>query len=52
MKRVLFISHHLNRAGTETFMMNVFRGIDHLLFMVDFLIYTKKDTDYIVSFFI
>ena len=46
MKRVLFISHHLNRAGTETFMMNVFRGIDHSRFMVDFLIYTKKDTDY------
>ncbi len=46
MKRILFISHHLNRAGTETFMMNVFRGIDHSNFQVDFLIYTNKETDY------
>ena len=46
MVRVLFISHHLNRAGTETFMMNVFRGINHSRFQVDFLIYTNKETDY------
>ena len=46
MKRVLFISHHLNRAGTEAFMMNVFRGIDQSKFRVDFLLYTDKKTDY------
>ena len=46
MKRILFISQHLNRAGTEAFMMNVFRNIDHSRFAVDFLVYNHKDTDY------
>lgn len=46
MKRILFIAQHLNRAGTEAFMMNVFRGIDHSRFQVDFLLYTRKQTDY------
>lgn len=46
MKRILFISQHLNRAGTEAFMMNVFRNIDHSRFAVDFLVYNNKDTDY------
>ena len=46
MKRILFISQHLNRAGTEAFMMNVFRNIDHSRFAVDFLIYDKNDTEY------
>lgn len=46
MKRILFISQHLNRAGTEAFMMNVFRNIDHNRFAVDFLVYNRKDTDY------
>ena len=46
MKRILFISHHLNRAGTEVFMMSVFRKIDHSRFQVDFLIYNQTETDY------
>ncbi len=46
MKRILFISQHLNRAGTEMFMMNVFRGIDHSRFGIDFLVYNWKDTDF------
>ncbi len=46
MKNILFISHHLNRAGTEAFMMNVFRGIDHQRFHVDFLVYNQKETEY------
>ena len=46
MKRILFISQHLNRAGTEAFMMNVFRGVDRSRFQVDFLIYNRKQTDY------
>ncbi|UKK49258.1 glycosyltransferase family 1 protein [Prevotella sp. E9-3] len=46
MKRILFIAQHLNRAGTEAFMMGVFRGIDHSRFQVDFLIYTQAETDY------
>ena len=46
MKRILFIAHHLNRAGTEAFMMNVFRGIDHSRFRVDFLLYNNCVTDY------
>lgn len=46
MKKILFISQHLNRAGTEAFMMSVFRGIDHSRFQVDFLVYNQKQTDY------
>lgn len=46
MKRILFISQYLNRAGTEAFMMNVFRGIDHSRFMCDFLLYSCNETDY------
>lgn len=46
MKRILFISHFLNRAGIEAFMMSVFRGIDHSRFRVDFLLYTTLETDY------
>ena len=46
MKRILFISQYLNRAGTEAFMMNVFRGIDNSRFQVDFLVYNWEQTDY------
>jgi len=46
MKRILFISQHLNKAGTEAFMMSVFRGVDHSRFQADFLLYNKLDTDY------
>ncbi|NLV52725.1 MAG: glycosyltransferase family 1 protein [Bacteroidales bacterium] len=46
MTRVLFISQYLNRNGTEAFMMNVFRGIDHSQFQVDFLLYSWNETDY------
>lgn len=46
MKRILFISHYLNRAGIEAFMMSVFRGIDHSRFRVDFLLYNTLETDY------
>ena len=46
MKKVLFISQYLNRAGTETFMMNVFRGVDHSRFQVDFLLYNWVQTVY------
>lgn len=43
---VLFISQFLNRAGTETFMMNVFRGVDKSRFHVDFLLFDEAETDY------
>ena len=46
MKRILFISQYLNRGGTEAFMMNVFRGIDKCRFIIDFLLYSKQETDY------
>ncbi len=46
MNRILFIAQHLKRAGTETFMMSVFRGVDHAQFQVDFLLYNWKETDY------
>jgi len=46
MKRILFIAQHLNRAGTEAFMMNVFRSVDKGKFSVDFLLYNRLETDY------
>ncbi len=46
MKKILFISQYLNRNGTEAFMMSVFRGIDHARFHVDFLLYTRQESDY------
>ena len=46
MTRILFISQYLNRAGTEAFMMNVFRGVDRSHFGVDFLLYSRNETDY------
>ena len=46
MIKVLFISQYLNRNGTEAFMMNVFRGVDHRLFQIDFLLYSWNETDY------
>ncbi len=46
MIKVLFISQYLNRNGTESFMMNVFRGIDRKRFHVDFLLYSWQETDY------
>lgn len=46
MTRILFISSYLNRAGTEAFMMNVFRHLDTQRFHVDFLIFTEAETDY------
>lgn len=46
MTQILFISQYLNRAGTEAFMMSVFRGVDHTRFRVDFLLYNQMETDY------
>lgn len=46
MKRILFISHYLNRNGTEAFMMNVYRRLDRCRYKVDFLLFTKEQTDY------
>lgn len=46
MTTILFISSALNRAGTETFMMNVFRSLPQDKYWVDFLIFTDADTDY------
>ena len=46
MKRILFISQYLNRFGTEAFMMSVFRGVDKSRFAVDFLLFSKQETDY------
>lgn len=46
MTKILFISQYLNRAGTESFMMSVFRGIDRTRFQIDFLLYTTLETEY------
>lgn len=39
MKRILHVVESLNRNGTETLIANVFRQMDHSLFMFDFLIF-------------
>ena len=46
MKNILFISNWLSVAGTETFMMNVLRNINHQQFHIDFLLFTEKESDY------
>lgn len=45
-RRILFISHYFQRNGTESFMMNVYRGIDQERFAVDFLLFDREETDY------
>lgn len=42
MKRILHVLESLNRNGTETFIMNVFRKIDRTQFMFDFLIFKES----------
>lgn len=46
MTRILFISHYLNVAGTESFMMNTYRRLDRKRYAVDFLIFDGAETDY------
>lgn len=46
MKRILYISHFLNVAGTESFMMNTYRRLDRQRYAVDFLIFDSAETDY------
>lgn len=44
MINILFISHYLNVAGTETFMMNVLRNINRKHFHIDFLIFSEEES--------
>ena len=46
MRNILFISKWLSVAGTETFMMNVLRNINHQQFHIDFLLFTESESDY------
>ena len=46
MTKVLFVSHHLNVAGTETFMMNVYRNVDRQKFKIDFLVFSNATSKY------
>lgn len=46
MKRILYISHFLNVAGTESFMMNSYRRLDRKRYAIDFLIFDSAETVY------
>lgn len=46
MKRVLHVTSSLRKNGTETFIMNVFRGIDRSKVMFDFLLLEQVDDGY------
>ena len=46
MKRILQVVGGMNRAGAETFLMNVYRKLDRTKFQFDFLVYTDKKQDY------
>lgn len=44
--RVLHVVGAMNRAGTETMLMNVYRNIDRNKVQFDFISYSKQDADY------
>ena len=46
MHKVLFITSSLDRNGTETFIINVFRCIDREKYMFDFLLFTESINGY------
>lgn len=46
MIRVLHVIGAMNRAGAETFIMNVYRNIDRSKIQFDFLVHTDKPCDY------
>lgn len=46
MERILQVMGGMNRRGAETFIMNVYRKIDHSKLQFDFLVYDKARQDY------
>lgn len=46
MIRILHVLGGLNRGGTETMLMNIYRNIDKKKFQFDFVIHTNKQQDY------
>ena len=46
MNRILQVVGGMNRAGAETFLMNVYRKLDKSKIQFDFLVYTDKKQDY------
>lgn len=46
MIRVLHVIGVMDRAGAETFIMNVYRNIDRSKIQFDFLVHTEKEGDY------
>lgn len=46
MRRILHITSSLNRNGTETFIMNVYRHIDRSLIQFDFLLFSQSTKGY------
>lgn len=45
-KRVLHVVGAMNRAGTETMLMNIYRNINRKNMQFDFLTFSNKDSDY------
>ncbi|MFS0879299.1 capsular biosynthesis protein [Bacillus sp. 7586-K] len=48
-KRVLHVVGAMNRAGTETMLMNIYRNINRKNIQFDFLTFSNKDSDYDVE---
>ncbi|WP_431800772.1 glycosyltransferase family 1 protein [Halobacillus andaensis] len=44
--RVLHVTGGMNRAGTETMLMNVYRNIDHEKIQFDFISYSQEEAHY------
>ncbi|PAV31549.1 capsular biosynthesis protein [Virgibacillus profundi] len=44
--KVLHVVGAMNRAGTETMLMNIYRNIDHEKIQFDFISYGKEEADY------
>ncbi|MFZ3577239.1 glycosyltransferase family 1 protein [Virgibacillus sp. DJP39] len=45
-RRILHVVGAMNRAGTETMLMNIYRNINHEIIQFDFISYGKEDAHY------
>ncbi|WP_227394770.1 glycosyltransferase family 1 protein [Jeotgalibacillus aurantiacus] len=45
-KRILHVTGMMNRAGTETMLMNLYRKIDKTQWQFDFIFYSQEEADY------
>ncbi len=44
--RILHVTGGMNRAGTETMLMNIYRNVDHEKVQFDFISYNKEESHY------